>query len=59
MSSNSLLGIEPPPSWPENGEIEMEDISVRYAAELDAVLKGVTLTIPKGGKVRVILFGLI
>lgn len=44
-------GIEPPPSWPDKGLIKMDNISVRYAQELDAVLTDVDLTIPVQNKV--------
>ena len=46
-----LTGIEPPDNWPKNGQIELTDVHVRYAKDLDPVLKGVTLSIKKNEKV--------
>ena len=47
-----LSGNEPPDSWPKDGRMELEDISVRYASDLDPVLKGINLSIKKNEKVR-------
>ncbi|XP_054751630.2 ATP-binding cassette sub-family C member 9-like [Lytechinus pictus] len=38
-------GLEPPPDWPSRGEIQFEDISVRYSHDLDPVLHDVSLDI--------------
>ena len=45
-------GTEPPEDWPHSGEIKMQGIYVRYAAELDPVIKNVTATFKAGEKVR-------
>lgn len=54
-----ISGIEPPGSWPDKGQIELDDISVRYASDLDPVLKGVTLTIPEKEKVAIPLISFV
>ncbi|XP_072037224.1 ATP-binding cassette sub-family C member 9-like isoform X2 [Amphiura filiformis] len=46
-------GIEPPPYWPQKGEIQAQNISVRYAQELDPVIKNVNINIPAGQKVGI------
>ncbi len=47
------LGLEPPLDWPKEGAISVENISVRYAQELDPVLKGVDVVFNPGEKVSV------
>ena len=32
----------PPPEWPAQGSVEIKDLQVRYRAELDLVLKGIS-----------------
>ena len=46
-----FIGMMPPGSWPQLGEISIEGISARYARELDPVLKKVTVHIKAGEKV--------
>ncbi|XP_071498097.1 ATP-binding cassette sub-family C member 9-like [Diadema antillarum] len=46
-------GIEPPRSWPDKGDINLENISVRYAKDLDPVLQEVTLHIPEKEKLGI------
>ncbi|XP_038059425.1 ATP-binding cassette sub-family C member 9-like [Patiria miniata] len=46
-------GKEPASDWPLEGEIKFEDVSVRYAKDLDAVLKKVSLCFKKGEKVGI------
>ncbi|XP_074285610.1 ABC transporter C family member 3-like [Silene latifolia] len=40
----------PDKSWPFNGEVEIQDLEVRYAAHLPLVLKGITCTFGGGKK---------
>ena len=47
-----IAGIEPPVNWPSLGDIRIEGISVRYAADLDNVLQDVTVHFHPGEKVR-------
>ncbi|MNK08114.1 putative ABC transporter ATP-binding protein [compost metagenome] len=41
-------------SWPEKGEVLVDDIKVRYAPHLPLVLKGVSCSIAPGSKVGII-----
>eukprot|EP01060_Flectonema_neradi_P015052 TRINITY_DN21738_c0_g3_i1.p1 TRINITY_DN21738_c0_g3~~TRINITY_DN21738_c0_g3_i1.p1 ORF type:complete len:1270 (+),score=193.95 TRINITY_DN21738_c0_g3_i1:46-3810(+) len=40
--------------WPENGNVSLTDISVRYRSDLPVVLKNVSATIPSGSRVGVV-----
>ena len=42
---------KPPPDWPQRGHVEFEHYSMRYRADLDLVLKDITLDIKPGEKV--------
>ncbi|XP_038050112.1 ATP-binding cassette sub-family C member 9-like isoform X2 [Patiria miniata] len=53
LTTESYQGMEPPFDWPSKGAISIEDISVRYAEELDPVLKDVTVHIQAGEKVGI------
>lgn len=44
----------PPKEWPQNGEIVMKNVHMKYRKELDLVLKGMTCTVVGGEKVGVI-----
>ncbi|XP_077995245.1 ATP-binding cassette sub-family C member 9-like [Glandiceps talaboti] len=43
----------PPADWPDQGSIEVKDISVRYATELDPVLRNVTVHFRPGEKIGI------
>ncbi|KAI8284941.1 ABC transporter atnG [Colletotrichum sp. SAR11_240] len=43
----------PPPSWPENGKIEIGNVTAAYSDETDPVVRDVTLTIQPGQKVGI------
>ena len=43
---------KPPRTWPPEGKVAFENFKVRYRPELDLVLKGITLNIGAGEKVR-------
>ncbi|KAL7411550.1 ABC protein [Mrakia frigida] len=45
---------QPPPSWPEAGQIEMKDVFMSYRAGLPSVLKGINLSIKGGEKIGVV-----
>ena len=45
---------KPPPSWPEKGEIAMEDVTFQYSSELPLVLKDLSFTIQPAEKVGVV-----
>ncbi|XP_046571958.1 LOW QUALITY PROTEIN: multidrug resistance-associated protein 1-like [Haliotis rubra] len=44
----------PPPEWPEEGQVELDKLQVRYRPELDVVLKGISARITSGQKVGVV-----
>lgn len=43
---------DPPPSWPEQGEIKFDNVEMAYRAGLPTVLKGISFDIRAGEKVR-------
>ena len=46
--------FDPPKSWPENGEINVEGLSLRYAPNLPLVIKGISFHVNPGEKVGVV-----
>nr|XP_054751164.1 ATP-binding cassette sub-family C member 9-like [Lytechinus pictus]XP_054751165.1 ATP-binding cassette sub-family C member 9-like [Lytechinus pictus] len=46
-------GLEPPLNWPHRGQISIDNVSVRYAADLDPVLQEVSVNIQAGEKVGI------
>lgn len=44
----------PPPNWPNKGNVELEDLQVRYRPNTPLVLKGITLSIEGGQKIGVV-----
>jgi ATP-binding cassette subfamily C (CFTR/MRP) protein 1 len=46
--------FEPPPSWPEKGEIEFKDVKLRYRDGLPLVLKGLSFKVRAGEHVGVV-----
>ncbi|KAK6940597.1 ABC transporter type 1, transmembrane domain [Dillenia turbinata] len=44
----------PPPSWPENGAIDLIDLKVRYKENLPLVLHSVTCYFPGGKKIGIV-----
>lgn len=53
---DTLLTLPQPlaESWPEKGEIEVQDLQVRYATHLPLVLKGITFKVQAGTRVGII-----
>jgi len=47
-------GNEPPPSWPERGAIKVENLTLRYAPNLAAVIRDVSFDVEPGAKVAVV-----
>ncbi|XP_070559516.1 ATP-binding cassette sub-family C member 8-like [Ptychodera flava] len=43
----------PPAAWPDKGNIKFENVSVRYATDLDAVLEDVNLDFKSGEKIGI------
>ncbi|EMD64693.1 hypothetical protein COCSADRAFT_87739 [Bipolaris sorokiniana ND90Pr] len=47
--------VEPPAHWPTySGDIEFEDVTIRYAENLEPALQNITLKIPAGSNTAVI-----
>uniref|UniRef100_A0A0D9WR94 Uncharacterized protein n=1 Tax=Leersia perrieri TaxID=77586 RepID=A0A0D9WR94_9ORYZ len=44
----------PPTSWPQEGQIELQDLKVRYRPDMPLVLKGITCTFSAGNKIGVV-----
>ncbi|PHU21968.1 ABC transporter C family member 4 [Capsicum chinense] len=44
----------PPPDWPSHGDVELENLKVRYRPNTPLVLKGITLNIRGGEKIGVV-----
>ncbi|KDN44924.1 P-loop containing nucleoside triphosphate hydrolase protein [Tilletiaria anomala UBC 951] len=44
----------PPPSWPSEGSVEIEDLEIKYAPELPTILEGISLAIPGRAKVGIV-----
>lgn len=42
------------PTWPEQGEVSVEGLKVRYASHLPLVLKGIQFQVPPGSRVGII-----
>lgn len=45
---------EPRPSWPENGEIDVKDVSLRYSPELPRVINNISFHVPPNNKVGIV-----
>jgi ABC-type transport system involved in Fe-S cluster assembly fused permease/ATPase subunit len=45
---------KPPPEWPQNGQIAIGNISLRYRPGLPLVLKNITINIKAGEKIGII-----
>ncbi|RUS34665.1 hypothetical protein BC938DRAFT_479221 [Jimgerdemannia flammicorona] len=55
MPREQVVGsVKPPAAWPEAGKIEVKDLVVQYAPELERVIHGISLTINPQEKVGVV-----
>lgn len=45
---------DPPASWPEKGEIEVHDLSIRYAEHLPRVIKNISFSVEAAEKIGVV-----
>ena len=55
LPQESNAGITPPKSWPStDATINIQDLRVRYAVDLDLVLKGVSVSIPARSRVAIV-----
>lgn len=50
----SKPGDEPPPSWPESGEIQFNKVNLRYFENEEPVLKGLSFKINAGEKIGIV-----
>ena len=50
----SPTGNELSPSWPERGSIKVENLTLRYATNLPAVIRDVSFDVEPGAKVAVV-----
>ncbi|EGW33918.1 uncharacterized protein SPAPADRAFT_148152 [Spathaspora passalidarum NRRL Y-27907] len=46
--------VVPPPAWPIDGSIKFNDYSTRYRANLDLILKHITMTVKPGEKIGIV-----
>ncbi|XP_072050857.1 ATP-binding cassette sub-family C member 9-like [Amphiura filiformis] len=53
LPNESFDGLEPPPNWPTLGDVRIERMAVRYAADLDLVLHDVNVHFSPGEKIGV------
>ncbi|KAJ3358588.1 hypothetical protein GGF32_010109 [Allomyces javanicus] len=49
-----VTDVRPAPEWPAHGEIELKNVTMAYRADLDPVLKNVSLKIPAGFKAGIV-----
>jgi ABC-type multidrug transport system fused ATPase/permease subunit len=54
QEAEAITSIRPPPQWPTHGKIEVKDLEVRYAHDLDPVLKGVSFSIKPQEKIGIV-----
>ncbi|KAI9354109.1 hypothetical protein DFJ73DRAFT_320268 [Zopfochytrium polystomum] len=47
-------GYRPGPNWPEHGEVEVKDLSIRYASDQPLVLKNLSFTTKKAERIGVV-----
>ncbi|KAI8379596.1 P-loop containing nucleoside triphosphate hydrolase protein [Radiomyces spectabilis] len=50
----AITDVRPPAAWPAEGSIEVQDLEVRYAADLDPVLRGLSFSINPREKIGVV-----
>ncbi|CAM0141904.1 hypothetical protein VKS41_004394 [Umbelopsis sp. WA50703] len=50
----AIVEPRPPASWPTDGQIEVKDLQIRYAADLDPVLHGISFSIKGREKIGVV-----
>ncbi|CDH57434.1 abc bile acid [Lichtheimia corymbifera JMRC:FSU:9682] len=50
----AVTDVRPPSLWPSEGRVQVEDLEVRYAPDLDPVLKGISFNVNPREKVGVV-----
>ncbi|WWC71394.1 uncharacterized protein I206_105349 [Kwoniella pini CBS 10737] len=51
---HQIKEVQPPPTWPDEGKIEFNNVKMRYRDELPDVLKGLTLNVGANEKIGVV-----
>ena len=54
VRSLTRVTVAPPESWPARGEVQFEDVRLRYRPELPLALRGVSFTLAAGERVGVV-----
>jgi ABC-type multidrug transport system fused ATPase/permease subunit len=54
LPSERLAGPNPPPDWPHSGAVRLQNVSVRYRADLPFALKGVSCSITPGSRIGIV-----
>ncbi|KAK4518579.1 uncharacterized protein ATC70_008798 [Mucor velutinosus] len=50
----AITEVRPPHEWPTRGRIDVKDLEIKYAADLDPVLKGISFSIKSQEKIGVV-----
>ncbi|KAI8387430.1 P-loop containing nucleoside triphosphate hydrolase protein [Blakeslea trispora] len=50
----AITQLRPPNEWPSKGKIDVQDLEIRYAADLDPVLKGISFSVKSQEKIGVV-----
>jgi ABC-type multidrug transport system fused ATPase/permease subunit len=54
LPTEPLEGADPPAAWPSEGRLEVNDLVVGYAPDLDPVLKGLTFSVNRNERIGVV-----
>ncbi|CEP08484.1 hypothetical protein [Parasitella parasitica] len=50
----AITELRPPAEWPTKGQIDVKDLEIKYAADLDPVLKGISFSVKPQEKIGVV-----
>ncbi|CAO0789946.1 unnamed protein product [Mucor circinelloides] len=50
----AITSIRPPPQWPAQGAIEVKDLEIRYAADLDPVIRDLSFSVKPREKIGIV-----
>lgn len=53
-ASHEIAETKPPKSWPSSGQIDLENVVMKYRPELPSVLKGMSLSVGSGEKIGIV-----
>lgn len=54
LTTESQAGVSPPAAWPQEGVLEIENLVVSYAPDLDPVLKGLSFRVERNERIGVV-----